>query len=340
MEGIVSELGETVPLAPAAWLTSFWGFDPSLWGGVGFTKKVDRDAFLRAAPAGALLAIYVTKQKGPKAQRGKLVGFLEITHEIGPMQDFTSPVEWAAAEKEAGKKGKWVFGIKASRAWQVVEDDWKDVDTFLPETYFAHNKQLIGSKGVPISAHEIASLGELNVREVSVFGQMEISSEWIGPLNNALLPSPAVPQSKTPVLHKEADGPKRLYILALQGNQGHFLARAPESLLGQLVIKVGFSVSPADRRNQIQSAYPAKCAFQWEVVWQYPPLDQPAYPNADVAIAGENAMKKRLAEEGECIGGEFFVADEGLLIRTMSIGKFASNRKMETLCLQPVATPN
>lgn len=282
--------------------------------------------------------IYVTKQKGPEAQRGKLVGFLEITHEVGPMQDFTSPVEWVAAEKEAGKKGKWVFGVKASRAWVVVEEDWRDVDVIFPETYAAHNKQLIGSKGVPLSADEMNSLGELNVREVSVFGRAEISSEWIGPLKDALRPSRGVPQSQRPVLHKEADGPKRLYILTLEGNQAHFLARSADSLADQLIVKVGFSVSPDDRRKQIQSAYPEKCAFRWVVTWQHPPPEQPAYPNADVATAGENAMKKRLAEDGECIGGEFFLADDNLLVRTKSIGKVAADQKMASLQLQPVAT--
>lgn len=29
----------------SVWLTSFWGFDPDKWGGVGFTQERDRAAY-------------------------------------------------------------------------------------------------------------------------------------------------------------------------------------------------------------------------------------------------------------------------------------------------------
>lgn len=328
----------SVPLSMPreVWMTSFWGFDPSLWGGVGFTQAHDRDNFLKAAPAGSLLAIYVTKHKGPEEMRGKLVGILEITHETGSMKDFTSPLEWAKAEQDAGVKGKWVYGVRASRAWEIVEEDWGDVDIRFPLTYAKNNKQLIGSRGVPVAPGERSKIYDLWVREVPVYGQEWLSSDRLEPLKEALRPSGAIPPSKNPITIREADGPKRLYVLRLRGNYGHFLGRHPDQLADHHVIKVGFSKCPQNRCKQIQSAYPA-CEFRWEVVWQHPEPSAAPYPNAEVAIAGEDAMKKRLAQEGESLGGEFFLVDDGLFVRTRSIGRFGAEGRMKQLGLQPVA---
>lgn len=329
-------MSDEVPENREVWLTSFWGFNPSLWGGVGFTKAHDRENFLREAPAGSLLAIYVTKHKGPVEMRGKLVGFLEITHDKGSMKDFTSPLEWVQAERDAGVKGKWVYGVRASRAWEVVEEDWVDVDAFFPITYAQHNKQLIGSKGAPVAREERQKIYDLWVREVPVYGRDWINDERIAPLKEALRPSNAVPPSQVPTMMKEADGPKRLYVLRLEGNYSHFLGRSPDELVGHHIVKVGFSKSPLNRCRQIQSAYPS-CQFRWEVAWQHPEISDPPYPNADVAIAGEDAMKKRLAEEGESLGGEFFLIDDGLFVRTRSIGRYGADERLKVLGLQRVA---
>jgi hypothetical protein len=52
-------------------------------------------------------------------------------------------------------------------------------------------------------------------------------------------------------------------------------------------------------------------------------------PNADVAIAGEDAMKKRLKEDGgKSLGGEFFLADEELVLRNRHAGKDAANERL------------
>lgn len=324
---------DILPEARELWLTSFWGFGPSTWGGVGFTRRSDRDKYLQASPPGSLLAIYVTKNKGPEAMRGKLAGFLEITHETGPMQAFTSPLAWAQSEQDAGVKGKWVYGVRASRAWELVETDWVDVETIFPLTYAANNKQLIGSKGVPVVAEERGKIYDLWVREVPVYGREWFETEHMGPFSEALHPSNAVTPSKQPTMMKEADGPKRLYVLRLEGNYAHFLGLPSEELIDHHVIKVGFSKSPMDRCKQIQSAYP-ECQFRWTVAWQHPEPADEAYPNAEVAIAGEDAMKKRLAIEGKSLGGEFFLVDDNLFVRTRSIGKFGADEKLKALGLK------
>lgn len=328
------------PVGHQIWLTSFWGFEPATWGGIGFASAERRQTFLDNAPSGTIVAIYVTKQKGPKEQRGKLVGFLETTHEKADMQSLTSPEVWAQAQLEAASskksKTKWAFGVKASRAWSIIEEDWQPVERLLPETYGGHNKEHIGANGVPVELGEHSHLLALRVREVGVYKGGAIQSEWIGALADAVQQTKAVPLSKTPTLHKEADGPKRLYILQLKGDISQFLGRPATDLVDRLVIKVGVSVSPQDRGKQIMSAYPAKCAFRWEVMWQFPVEGDLAYPNYEVAVAGEDGMKQRLTEDredGEWLGGEFYLAEEGLIERTKSAGKFKADQRMKELGL-------
>ena len=47
-------------------------------------------------------------------------------------------------------------------------------------------------------------------------------------------------------------------------------------------------------------------------------------------VAGEDAMKKRLVEDGaEVLGGEFFLADDGLIYRTWAAGNNAAKTAQE-----------
>ncbi|MBI1622601.1 hypothetical protein IOD40_18255 [Aquamicrobium sp. cd-1] len=49
-----------------------------------------------------------------------------------------------------------------------------------------------------------------------------------------------------------------------------------------------------------------------------------------MAIAGEDAMKKRLVEDGaEVLGGEFFLADDSLIYRTWAAGNNAGRAAQE-----------
>ena len=56
----------------------------------------------------------------------------------------------------------------------------------------------------------------------------------------------------------------------------------------------------------------------------------PPYPNADVAIAGEDAMKARMIEENAAsLGGEFFFAHESVVHSTWQAGRAAATKRME-----------
>lgn len=102
----------------------------------------------------------------------------------------------------------------------------------------------------------------------------------------------------------EAEGPKHLYILRLEGNIDAFLGRPAD---GQFVLKAGFSKSPDSRRDTFNKFLP-KCAFRWAIQNSTHEEGLRPYPTSTHAKAGENAMHVHLAEHGESLGGEFFLA--------------------------------
>lgn len=306
------------------WLTSFWGFDPADWGCIGFADEAKRYRYLKLSQPNTLVAIYVTKGKGPENMRGKVVGILEISHNVGHAKEFISGDRWAEKEKSGDARGKWLFAVQATRAWRIVPEDWLSVEDLFSETYSSSNAEFIGSSGVRVTSAEIEKLLQLDVYEVPVYGQSRQTDGTMQTLESALKPSKAVPPATQPFWVGETDGPKHLYILELIGDMGAYLGREASEVDGKSIIKVGFSKSPLARCAQIQSAYPSG-QFRWNVRFPAKVPVLPPYPNAAVAIVGEDAMKKRLVDENaEVLGGEFFLADEWLIHSTWSAGKRAA----------------
>jgi hypothetical protein len=256
--------------------------------------------------------------------RGKVVGVLEVSHETGHAKDFISGEHWAAKERSPERKGKWLYAIKATRSWRIVPEDWMPVEELFPDAYGNNNAELVGANGVPLSQQETAALYSLDVYEVPVYGQAGQIDPTIQTLESALTPSRAVKPASSPYWVGETDGPKHLYILKLSGDISVYLGRSTKDLEDKAIIKVGFSKSPLARRDQIQSAYP-KGTFNWEVFKPSPQPDTPPYANAEIAIAGEDAMKKRLVDEkAEVLGGEFFLADDWLIHNVWTAGRVAA----------------
>lgn len=311
------------------WLTSFWGFHPDSWGCIGFASKSKLDYFVGRTRPGVIVAIYVTKGKGLERERGKVVGYLEVSHLSGNAREFMSGDQWARKESDPESRGKWLYALKVTRAWRIVEEEQKAIDDLLPKTYKSAHPEFIGSQGVPILDGEEKNLLHLAVYEVPVYGQTEKIESVVQPFEEVLVPSRAIHPAKEPYWVGETDGPKHLYILRLRGELENYLGRTKADLDDKMIVKVGFSKSPMTRRDQIQAAYPAG-TYKWEVL--YPteiPSDAP-YPSAEVAIAGEDAMKARLTKEGaETLGREFYLADSGLVIRTWNVGKFTADEKLK-----------
>lgn len=315
---------DSLPDDRAVWLTSFWGFDPDQWGCIGFTEEHRRKRFLSKTKPGVLVAIYVTKNRGDAAARGKVVGVVEVSHEARHAKDFISGDAWAKKEADPNSRGKWSYALGVTRAWKIAPENWESVEQVFPQAYGSADAQYIGAACVPVPPEEADQLFEMNVYEVPVYGHTHPIDGSIMTLEAALTPSRAIPPATQGYWVGETDGPKYLYILKLEGDAAAYLGRSAAQVDGKTIIKVGFSKSPLSRRDQIQGNYPAG-AFRWSVIKPSDPSVPPPYANARVAIAGEDAMKARLVEGGaESLGGEFFLAEDWLVLKTWSAGQFAA----------------
>src|ERR1035437_216352 len=221
------------------WLTSFWGFEPETWGALGFSASATRNYFVKRTKPGVIVVIYVTKGRGPENERGKVVGFLEVSHTQGNLREFISGDQRAQVDNDPSARGKWLFALKVTRAWRIAPEEQVAVDQILPLTYASSSAEFIGSHGVPVDAGEIEKLKSLTVYEVPVYGEPQLVSSAIEPFRNALKPSQAVQPSKEPYWVGETDGPKHLYILQLTGDIVHYLGRSAEEVAEKWIVKVG-----------------------------------------------------------------------------------------------------
>jgi hypothetical protein len=291
---------------PNVWLKSFYGFSPRNWGFVGFANESNRQSFIRRSKPGALVVVYGASRAPISAERGQILGVLQMSHETGRAKDFMPPEAYAKKQADIAQKDRWDFGIRAVRAWIVTPETSLAVEDFAPQTYSVGAAQTIGRQGMPLTRAEARKLLNFDLVEVPVFGTVSSGFSEISPASTALSPSKPGPVSKKPHARKESEGPKHLYVLQLVGNENHFLGKDAK---GMKIIKVGFSASPTTRRDDHNRALPTG-AFSW-IVLRSTFLDgEGPFPSSDHAKCGENSLKADLDREGDSLGGEFFLASD------------------------------
>lgn len=300
---------------PNVWLTSFYGFDPGSWGYLGFSTSGQRNGFIRRSEPGVLVVVYGT---GPAArdELGKVIGVLQCSHRVNNAKAFMSPVAWAAKERSAESAGKWDLGIKATRAWRVAPESRLAIAEFANETYTSGRGQAIGSQGMPLTSAEARKLLDLDLQELAVFGEIPVIEAAFGKGADVLSPSKAGPVSQNPFMVREAEGPKSLYILMLDGDASAFLGRDTS---GRKIIKVGVSKTPLGRCDDHNRAMP-QGAFSWRVLRSNIDVGAEPFPKSRAAIEGETEMKRVLVAHGQTLGGEFFLADDQAIDRAWDSG--------------------
>lgn len=290
---------------PNVWLTSFYGFDPSSWGYLGFSTSGMRNGFIARSEPGVIVAVYGTGS-APPDELGKVIGVLQCSHRVNNAKAFMSPTAWASKEQSTDSAGKWDLGVKATRAWRVAPESRPPIAEFANETYTPGRGQAIGSQGMPLTAAESRKLLDLDLQEVQVFGELPIIEAAFGKGADVLSPSKPGPVSQSPFTVREAEGPKSLYILVMDGDTCAFLGR---DVGGQKIIKVGVSKSPLGRCDDHNRALP-RGAFSWRVFRSNEHVGAEPFPKSRAAIEGETEMKRVLVAHGQSLGGEFFLADE------------------------------
>lgn len=306
---------------PNVWLTSFYGFAPEIWGFIGWTKAGQRERFIQNSKPGALMVVYGTKggETHPDDQ-GKLLGIYECTHKTGQSSDFLDPVAKARLVRE-GRSERWRDAIQCSRAWEIAANERPFIDDFAHLSYDKTKWREIGSQGIQLQRMEAEKLLSLTVTEVPIYKGAKILDAAPTTLKDALRPSQAGPNAKTDyTVSVEPDSPKELYIFKLAGDVANYLGDTQEDTEDKVIVKVGLSKSPQARLKQLNSSLPAG-TYKWEIM-RSTALDGDAlYSCHDVAIVGEDKMKLVLDEFGVSLGGEFFLADIGMILRAWVTGK-------------------
>jgi hypothetical protein len=305
---------------PNVWLTSFYGFDPGSWGYLGFSTPGQRSGFIRRSEPGVLVVVYGTGTAAPD-QLGKVIGVLQCSHRVNNAKAFMSPMAWAAKEQSAESAGKWDLGVKATRAWRVAPENRPPIADFANETYSPGRGQTIGSQGMPLTTAEAQRLLDLDLQEVPVFGEIPVLEAAFGKGADVLVPSKPGPVSQSPFAVREAEGPKSLYILALDGDTSAFLGREAGM---QKIIKVGVSKTPIGRCDDHNRALP-RGAFVWRVFRSNDHVGAMPFPKSRAAIEGETEMKRVLVAQGQSLGGEFFLADDQAIEKAWESGMIKAN---------------
>lgn len=289
---------------PNVWLTSFYGFDPDEWGFLGFSDESMRASFLRRSAPGALIVSYATGG-AEVGMRGKVVGILQVSHRTGDAREFMTADAYRVKQEDPAQRGKWNHGVKAIRAWKVTRETWMPVEQFAPITYSPGRARAIGARGMRLDPSEARRIRELGLFAFPVADGPTFDPGLPGPAESILSPSRAGPVSQAPYMVREAEGPKHLYILHLEGDADAFLGSASN---GAKIVKVGMSCSPATRCDNHNNALPAG-AFKWSVIHSTAEGGGAAFPSSKHALAGEQAMKDYLKTAGKSLGREFFLAD-------------------------------
>ncbi len=311
---------------PQVFLKSLYGFTPETWGFLGYTDPSMRDWFLRESKPGALVVIAGTSTAHKSEERLRILGVQQQTHVRGTKWDFLAPERHAAEKVSPDRERRWLHALKTNRAWRVADEERAFVRDIFPTTHDGgKNGTAIGSYGRRLTAAEAQAILDLTLIEVPVFGSRTVDA-LLGPASDLLKPSRPGPVSQSGYVVREAEGPKHLYILRLRGEERHLLGYDPA---GRWVVKVGFSVSPITRCQAHNKALPA-CAFRWEVMNSTHDDGRLPFASSSHAIAGEQAMKDLLDQEGDSLGGEFFLAAPSAISRAWREGVRAAESHKKT----------
>ncbi len=161
------------------WLMSEWNFTPNEWGCIGFPYAKSQNKLTQEA--GAVVAIYITKSKGPTAMRGKVVGFVELSGGIGNMRDmrnFTSRRILRTHRAIPANRNRWPHVVVVMRAWEVEEDDREIVDTVFSSTYTLAQARNIGTNAKMVEMEEhFHRISNLRIEPVRVYPQVVLPPE-------------------------------------------------------------------------------------------------------------------------------------------------------------------
>lgn len=299
--------------------TSFWGWTPETWGTLGWTGdrgRTRRANLLRKLTDPFITVCYATSNKPwiDPDLKGKIAGFLLVSHATGDRDEFTHPLHHQRSPD------KWRHSLRATRAFSYLPEHRLSVADLNPE-YLRQARSVAAMCAELIDPNEIRLLRETPWIEVDIYQPHSHTAAREDPAvqNGSVRAGPA--NEGGYIVSPAASSERQLYVLRLAGNTDAYLGR---SSAGRTIYKVGLSVSPDLRRQSLQKAMPLG-AFQWSVyrITKQSGLEMCA--TFDAAVAGEDEMKRQLAKRSEWLGGEFYLATEAEIEKAWHLGHAATS---------------
>ncbi|MCJ9668526.1 MULTISPECIES: GIY-YIG nuclease family protein [unclassified Neorhizobium] len=294
------------------WLKAFWGFDPSEDGMLGFTRLGDRSNFIANWQPGDLVLIYgASSAQTDSTQRRQALGFLEIEPVEIPHTDRLSP-RGSQRRIELDSQDRWTYAVPAKRAWRVTRPI--NIKSIAPFTYSAKNARNTASRGMLMQAVEASAALALPVKPVNVFGEAPVDLSGAEfPMASLFSPSRGLKPtfgSRTAVY---ADGDTYLYLHKLEGQAAELIGRSALSMVGKVVVKIGYSNDPTRRSEELNAGFPPASRTRWKTL-----AVSGKFPSAEDAKAAEDFLKAELAVKSESLGREFFLGAESTFLTTFA----------------------
>ena len=284
--------------------TSFWGWDPATWGTVGWSgdRGLTRRTNLMAQLSDPFITVcYVTSNKTyiDPDLKGKIAGFYLVTHETGDRDEFTHPIHHNRDPE------KWRHSNRALRAFSYLPEHRLSVSDLDP-AFLARARSVSAMGEVLTDPELIRKLKAIPFEEVEVYQPVSVQAAMQDEAPRGMVRAGPASSDGYEVPGGSQAIPRELYILRLSGDVGAYVGRPGER---RSIIKVGLSASPDLRRQNIQKTMP-RGAFVWAVDRTLRSCGLAPCPNHKVAVKGEDAMKRHLAEHADWLGGEFYLANE------------------------------
>lgn len=296
--------------------TSFYGWTPETWGCVNWSDEKGRsrrDNLLRELTYPFITVCYVTGNSThfDPAAKGLITGFLLVSHETGDRDQFTDPCH------HRFEPAKWRHALRAIRAFSYLPEHRVRAVEFMPK--LSTHGQPIATWGEVLNAEQqINQLRAIPWEEVEVYQPGSVTDPRETPsTDRGYVQAGPAAGSGYAVSSSALALARQLYVLRLDGDTDAYIGGVAD---GRRIYKVGLSRSPERRRQGFQKSMP-RGAFRWAVD-RTSGADE-AFPFAS-AVAGEDAMKRLLAQSAEHLGGEFYLAEPSTIDEAWNSGLHAA----------------
>jgi hypothetical protein len=283
--------------------TSFWGWSPDTWGTVGWTGKRGlsrRSNLLKQLTNPFITVCYVTSNKTyiDSDLKGKIAGFYLVSHEIGDRDEFTHPIHHERDPE------KWRHSLRALRAFNYLPEYRLDLADF--DRTMLNRARSISAMGEILTDRALVTrLREIPFVEVEVYGRVSASGRKVDvDPTRGMVPAGPVNAEGYVVQGGSQFMPRELYILRLDGDTDAYLGWPAK---GRVIIKIGLAASPDMRRQSLQKAMP-RGTFEWKIERTTSLRGMAPYASFAIAVKGEDAMKRYLAQHADWLDGEFYLA--------------------------------